>query len=69
MTGSCYLTGVEHDLASNSNNAVASMHKNLMLLESVAQAKLEAAHLPMLAWAIRTPSTWLYVGPCVHVLT
>ena len=45
------------------------MHKNLMLLESVAQAKLEAAHLPMLAWAIRTPSTWLYVGPCVHVLT
>ena len=44
------LTGVEHDLASNSNNAVVSMHKNLMLPESVAQSKLEAAHLPMLAF-------------------
>ena len=46
----CYLTGVEHDLASNSNNAVVSMHKNLMLPESVAQSKLEAAHLQILAF-------------------
>ena len=59
MPGSCYITGVEHDLASNSNDTSKLTHTPscyLTILEFVAQAKLEAAHLPVLAWAVRTPS-------------